>query len=60
MNAAVRGRLIGGLLMACGFGLIGFFDDYIKVVKRGTSASPSGRSSCSSSSWPGRTCTRCI
>ena len=34
MNAAMRGRLIGGLLMACGFGLIGFFDDYIKVVKK--------------------------
>ncbi len=27
-------RLWGGLLMALGFGLIGFIDDYIKVVKK--------------------------
>ncbi len=27
-------KIGGGLLMACGFGLIGFFDDYIKVVKK--------------------------
>lgn len=34
MNLAVRTKTVGGLLMACGFGLIGFFDDYIKVVKK--------------------------
>ncbi|MCI1966734.1 MAG: phospho-N-acetylmuramoyl-pentapeptide-transferase [Oscillospiraceae bacterium] len=33
-NLAMRTRIVGGLLMACGFGLIGFFDDYIKVVKK--------------------------
>lgn len=33
-NLAMRTKLVGGLLMACGFGLIGFFDDYIKVVKK--------------------------
>lgn len=27
-------KVIAGLLMALGFGLIGFFDDYIKVVKK--------------------------
>lgn len=27
-------KVLGGLMMACGFGLIGFFDDYIKVVKK--------------------------
>ena len=27
-------KIGGGLLMACGFGLIGFLDDYIKVVKK--------------------------
>ena len=33
-NALMRTRIAAGLLMACGFGLIGFFDDYIKVVKK--------------------------
>jgi phospho-N-acetylmuramoyl-pentapeptide-transferase len=33
-NLAMRTKIVGGLLMACGFGLIGFFDDYIKVVKK--------------------------
>lgn len=27
-------KIGGGLLMACGFGMIGFLDDYIKVVKK--------------------------
>lgn len=27
-------KVAGGLLMACGFGFIGFLDDYIKVVKK--------------------------
>ncbi|HBQ46506.1 MAG TPA: phospho-N-acetylmuramoyl-pentapeptide-transferase, partial [Ruminococcaceae bacterium] len=31
---AMHAKIAGGLLMACGFGLIGFFDDYIKVVKK--------------------------
>lgn len=30
----MKTRLWGGLLMALGFALIGFFDDYIKVVKK--------------------------
>lgn len=30
----MREKIIGGLLMACGFGFIGFLDDYIKVVKK--------------------------
>lgn len=30
----MRTKIIGGLLMALGFGAIGFFDDYIKVVKK--------------------------
>lgn len=30
----MRSKMIAGLLMAIGFGLIGFFDDYIKVVKK--------------------------
>lgn len=33
-NLAMRTKVVAGLLMACGFGLIGFFDDYIKVVKK--------------------------
>lgn len=33
-NPVLRTKIVGGLLMACGFGLIGFFDDYIKVVKK--------------------------
>lgn len=33
-NTLMRTKIAGGLLMACGFGLIGFFDDYIKVVKK--------------------------
>ncbi|WP_411676276.1 phospho-N-acetylmuramoyl-pentapeptide-transferase [Caproicibacter sp.] len=33
-NLAMRTKIAGGLLMAFGFGLIGFFDDYIKVVKK--------------------------
>jgi phospho-N-acetylmuramoyl-pentapeptide-transferase len=33
-NLAMRTKIVGGLLMACAFGLIGFFDDYIKVVKK--------------------------
>ncbi len=31
---AMHAKLFGGLLMACGFGVIGFLDDYIKVVKK--------------------------
>lgn len=31
---SVKVKLIGGILMAVGFGLIGFADDYIKVVKK--------------------------
>lgn len=27
-------KIAGGLLMACGFGFIGFIDDYIKVIKK--------------------------
>lgn len=27
-------KIVGGLLMACGFGFIGFLDDYIKVIKK--------------------------
>ena len=34
LDMIMRTKIIGGLLMACGFGLIGFFDDYIKVVKK--------------------------
>ncbi len=30
----IRVKLFGGLLLAAGFGLIGFVDDYIKVVKK--------------------------
>ncbi len=33
-NLALWTKIVSGLLMACGFGLIGFFDDYIKVVKK--------------------------
>ncbi|MCI1955193.1 MAG: phospho-N-acetylmuramoyl-pentapeptide-transferase [Oscillospiraceae bacterium] len=31
---AMGSKIAGGLLMACGFGFIGFIDDYIKVVKK--------------------------
>lgn len=31
---SVKIKLIGGILMAVGFGLVGFADDYIKVVKK--------------------------
>lgn len=34
LDMIMRTKVFGGLLMACGFGLIGFFDDYIKVVKK--------------------------
>lgn len=34
LDMIMRTKILGGLLMACGFGLIGFFDDYIKVVKK--------------------------
>jgi phospho-N-acetylmuramoyl-pentapeptide-transferase len=27
-------KIVGGMLMACGFGAIGFLDDYIKAVKK--------------------------
>lgn len=27
-------KIVGGFLMACGFGFIGFIDDYIKVIKK--------------------------
>ena len=30
----MRTKIFGGLLMAIGFGAVGFFDDYIKVVKK--------------------------
>ena len=33
-NSRMRTLVLSGFLMACGFGLIGFFDDYIKVVKK--------------------------
>ena len=33
-NLATLTRVIGGVLMAVGFGIIGFIDDYIKVVKK--------------------------
>ena len=34
LEMMMRTKIIGGLLMAGGFGAIGFFDDYIKVVKK--------------------------
>lgn len=34
MKDSIKIKLIAGLLMALGFGLIGFADDYIKVVKK--------------------------
>lgn len=34
LEMMMRTRIVGGLLMAAGFGAIGFFDDYIKVVKK--------------------------
>lgn len=33
-SGAVKAKLYGGILMAIGFALIGFADDYIKVVKK--------------------------
>ena len=33
LEMLMRTKIFGGLLMAVGFGVIGFFDDYIKVVK---------------------------
>lgn len=30
----MKTKVFGGLMMAVGFGIIGFFDDYIKVVKK--------------------------
>ncbi len=34
LEMMMRTKILGGLLMAAGFGAIGFFDDYIKVVKK--------------------------
>jgi len=34
LEMMMRTKIVGGLLMAVGFGAIGFFDDYIKVVKK--------------------------
>ncbi len=34
LEASQKTKLYGGFIMALGFGLIGFFDDYIKVVKK--------------------------
>lgn len=34
LDMLMRTKLVSGLLMALGFGAIGFFDDYIKVVKK--------------------------
>lgn len=34
LEMLMRTKIFGGLLMAIGFGAIGFFDDYIKVVKK--------------------------
>lgn len=34
LEMLMRTKIFGGLLMAAGFGAIGFFDDYIKVVKK--------------------------
>ena len=34
LELMMRTKIAGGLLMALGFGAIGFFDDYIKVVKK--------------------------
>lgn len=34
LEMMMRTKIFGGLLMAVGFGMIGFFDDYIKVVKK--------------------------
>lgn len=34
MPQNIKIKLIAGLVMACGFGIIGFADDYIKVVKK--------------------------
>ena len=34
LEMMMRTKIVGGLLMAGGFGVIGFFDDYIKVVKK--------------------------
>lgn len=33
-NMIMTTKIAGGFLMACGFGLIGFLDDYIKVIKK--------------------------
>lgn len=34
LESMMRTKITGGLLMALGFGAVGFFDDYIKVVKK--------------------------
>lgn len=34
LELMMRTKIAGGILMALGFGAIGFFDDYIKVVKK--------------------------
>lgn len=34
LNSLMRTKIVGGLLMAVGFGFVGFLDDYIKVVKK--------------------------
>lgn len=34
LQMMMRTKIFGGLLMAVGFGAVGFFDDYIKVVKK--------------------------
>lgn len=34
LDMLMRTKIVSGLLMALGFGAVGFFDDYIKVVKK--------------------------
>ncbi len=34
MDRVIIMRMIGGIIMAIGFGMIGFFDDYVKVSKK--------------------------
>ncbi len=34
LDMLMRTKIFGGLFMAVGFGAVGFFDDYIKVVKK--------------------------
>ena len=47
-NSVQFTQIFAGIGLAVGMGLIGFFDDYIKVVKSVTSVLPLGRKRCSS------------